>query len=70
MVAIAFLAFNNTTVWLPVLFLLFLFGQVPSAPVLDEVTPLDRRRQILGIVLFIILALIFVPSPIQVISLG
>jgi Zn-dependent protease len=70
MIAIALLALNNTTVWLPVLFLLFLFGQVPAAPVLDEVTPLDKRRRILGIALFIILALIFVPSPIRVISLG
>ncbi|MBZ0315862.1 MAG: site-2 protease family protein [Anaerolineae bacterium] len=49
--------------------LLLLFGWQHPAP-LDDVTPLDRRRRIIGYFALIIFVLVFVPNPIQFIPAG
>ncbi len=49
--------------------LLLLFGWQHPAP-LDDVTPLDRRRRLIGYIALIIFVLVFVPNPIQFIPAG
>ncbi|MCQ3929161.1 MAG: site-2 protease family protein [Chloroflexi bacterium] len=49
--------------------LLILFGWQHPAP-LDDVTPLDRRRRLIGYIALIIFVLVFVPNPIQIIPAG
>lgn len=50
---------TNWGLW--VLLLFFLARR--NAPVLDEITELDTRRRVIGVVMLIIFVLIFVPSP-------
>ncbi|MCF6159420.1 MAG: site-2 protease family protein [wastewater metagenome] len=50
--------------WMVFAILLLLFGFRHPAPV-DEVTPLDFRRKVLGIILFIIFLLSFTPVPLK-----
>lgn len=49
--------------------LLLLFGWQHPAP-LDDVTPLDARRRLIGYIALIIFVLVFVPNPIQFIPAG
>lgn len=49
--------------------LLLLFGWQHPAP-LDDVTPLGRRRRLIGYIALIIFVLVFVPNPIQFIPAG
>ncbi|MBI5931297.1 MAG: site-2 protease family protein [Chloroflexi bacterium] len=49
--------------------LLLLFGWQHATP-LDDVTPLDGRRRMIGIIALIIFILVFVPNPIQIIPAG
>lgn len=43
-------------------FLLLMLGRI-QAETLDEITPLDKRRRIMGLVIFIIFLLVFSPVP-------
>lgn len=43
-------------------FLIYIFGRFP-APILDDITALDRPRQVLAVLLLIIFVLVFVPIP-------
>ena len=54
----------NWVVWI---LLLFVFGRTHAEP-LDDVTPLDAKRQLLAIVTLVIFVLVFVPVPFQVIN--
>jgi len=53
-------AFNFS--WLLWVFILFWLGNVRTQP-LDDITPLDTKRRILGIIVLIIFFLIFTPIP-------
>lgn len=55
--------------WVLWTLLLLLFGWQHPAP-LDDVTPLDRRRRLIGYIALIIFVLVFVPNPIQFIPAG
>lgn len=68
-VLFATLAVWVSSAWFLWTFLLFLFGRRYATP-LDDVTPLDGRRRLIGIVALIIFVLIFVPNPIQFIPAG
>jgi membrane-associated protease RseP (regulator of RpoE activity) len=57
----ALLFFADSGLWLMVI-LLILFGRIYAAP-LDNITPLDRRRQIIAVVTLVVFALVFVPTP-------
>ena len=46
--------------------LLFLFGRVHAEP-LDQITPLDKKRKVLGILALIVFVLTFIPVPLSVI---
>ena len=48
--------------WLLMLILMVLFGRRHPAP-LDDETPLDRRRKVLGAIAFVILLVSFTVSP-------
>jgi len=65
-VILALLGFVWYGWWLWVLFIL-VFGRQYTEP-LDQVTPLDRTRKILAIIVMIIFVLIFMPVPLIVIS--
>lgn len=65
----ATLAVWVSSAWFLWTFLLFLFGRRYAAP-LDDVTPLDGWRRVVGIVALIIFVLVFVPNPIQFIPAG
>ncbi len=65
----ATLAVWVSSAWFLWTFLLFLFGRRYATP-LDDVTPLDGWRRIVGIVALIIFVLVFVPNPIQFIPAG
>ena len=53
-------AFNFS--WLLWVFILFWLGNVRTTP-LDDITPLDAGRRVLGIIVLIIFFLIFTPIP-------
>jgi membrane-associated protease RseP (regulator of RpoE activity) len=53
-----------TATWVVLLILLFFFGRLYEEP-LDDVTPLDGRRQALAIASLLIFVLVFVPIPIR-----
>ncbi len=53
-------AFNFS--WLLWVFILFWLGNVRSQP-LDDITPLDTKRRVLGFIVLIIFILIFTPIP-------
>jgi membrane-associated protease RseP (regulator of RpoE activity) len=53
-----------TNVWLIWVLLLLLFGRVYATP-LDMITPLDRPRQLVGVLAMVIFLLIFVPTPLS-----
>ena len=42
--------------------LLLMFGRVRAAT-LDEITTLDKRRKLLGLLIFVIFILVFIPVP-------
>ncbi len=65
----ATLAVWVSSAWFLWTFLLFLFGRRYATP-LDDVTPLDGWRRVVGIVALIIFVLVFVPNPIQFIPAG
>lgn len=46
--------------------LLFLFGRVYAEP-LDQITPLDKKRKVLGILALIIFVLTFIPVPLSIV---
>ena len=46
--------------------LLFIFGRVYAEP-LDQITPLDRKRKVLGIIALIIFVLTFIPVPLSLV---
>jgi Zn-dependent protease len=50
--------------WLLWLVLIFLFGRLYATP-LDMITPLDRRRQMIGVLALIVFIVTFVPEPLQ-----
>ena len=56
----SFAAFNFS--WLLWVFILFWLGNVRSQP-LDDITPLDTKRRVLGFIVLIIFILIFTPIP-------
>jgi membrane-associated protease RseP (regulator of RpoE activity) len=69
---IALLAVLSITVyegWFLWLALLFFLGRVYATP-LDMITPLDPRRRVLAIATLIIAILVFVPIPLQVVTIG
>jgi len=53
-------AFNFS--WLLWVFILFWLGNVRTQP-LDDITPLDMKRRVLGFIVLIIFILIFIPVP-------
>jgi len=53
-------AFNFS--WLLWVFILFWLGNVRTQP-LDDITPLDTKRRVLGFIVLIIFILIFIPIP-------
>ena len=53
-------AFNFS--WLLWVFILFWLGRVRTQP-LDDITPLDAKRRVLGYIVLIIFILIFIPIP-------
>lgn len=56
-------------IWWMLMFLFLLFGRVYAVP-LDSITPLDPRRRWLAYAALVILVLVFVPMPLQIISVG
>lgn len=67
MILMVLLALNNSS-WVLWVLLLFFFGRVHAVP-MDDITPLDSRRRMLGIFALAIFFLIFTPSPFTFISL-
>jgi hypothetical protein len=55
--------------WLLWLVLIFFFGRLYATP-LDMITPLDRRRQIIGVLGLIVFAVTFVPEPLRAYTSG
>ena len=53
--------------WLLWAALIFLFGRRYAEP-LDQITPVDRKRKILGIIALVIFILIFIPVPLVIIQ--
>jgi membrane-associated protease RseP (regulator of RpoE activity) len=66
LIAMAVLAFMNSSWFLWVL-LLFFFGRSYNVP-LNDITPLDPRRRIIGIITLAVFFLIFIPSPLTIVS--
>ncbi|MFP4322505.1 MAG: site-2 protease family protein [Anaerolineales bacterium] len=62
------LAFNNPG-WILWVFLLLFFGRAYAVP-MNDITPLDPRRRILGIIALLIFVLVFVPSPVSFVNLA
>jgi hypothetical protein len=46
-------------------FLIFIFGRRFAEP-LDQITPVDRKRKILGAITLVIFILIFIPVPLVI----
>lgn len=57
----------NPMFWFLWVMLIFFFGRIYNVP-LDDVTPLDNRRRLLGMILFVILILIFTPNPMSIVD--
>ena len=55
--------------WILWIFLLLLLGRVYATP-LDSITKLDRRRQIIAVVSLVMFVLVFMPLPLQIITIG
>jgi membrane-associated protease RseP (regulator of RpoE activity) len=53
--------------WFLWAFMVFIFGWRHPPP-LDDLTPLDQRRKVLGVVVLIIFILVFTPVPMKVIT--
>jgi membrane-associated protease RseP (regulator of RpoE activity) len=68
-IAFAVLAIWVNNAWFLWTFLLFFLGRFYATP-LDDITPLDSRRRLLGIIALVIFVLVFVPNPIQIIQAG
>ena len=66
LVALAGLGFAWSGWWLWA-GLVFLFGRIYAEP-MDEITPLDAPRKVLGIIALIIFILTFIPVPLAIIS--
>jgi len=62
------LALNNSG-WILWVFLLLMFGRVYAIP-LDDITPLDGRRRVIGVLALLIFVLVFIPSPFTVVNLS
>ena len=65
LVALVLLGFAWEGWWLWA-FLVFLFGRVYAEP-LDQITPLDGKRKLLGIIALVVFILTFIPVPITLI---
>ncbi|MEE9169944.1 MAG: site-2 protease family protein, partial [bacterium] len=50
--------------WIVMLILITVFFKHP--PTLDDVTPLDSSRRKLGLIMFVLFILTFIPVPIQI----
>lgn len=61
-----FMALFVNTAWVLWTVLLFFFGRVHAKP-LEDITPLDTKRRIIGYLALVILALTFTPNPIQIV---
>lgn len=57
-------AWNGWWLWAAILFLL---GR-RNAEVLDDITPLDAKRKVLGVVMLIVFVLVFIPVPLVIVS--
>src|SRR5258708_253942 len=55
--------------WILWIFLLLLLGRVYATP-LDSIPKLDRRRQLTAVVSLIMFVLVFMPLPLQIITIG
>ena len=66
-VGMAFLILLFNPAWILLFFLLLFLGRIRAAP-RDDITPLDARRRVLGMLIFVILILIFVWDPIKIID--
>ncbi len=62
LVALVLLGFVWNGWWLWA-FLVFLFGRFYAQP-LDEITPLDKKRKLIGVIALIVFILTFIPAPI------
>jgi hypothetical protein len=60
------LGFGWSGWWIWIIFAFVLLRN--HAPVLDEITGLDRKRKLLGIAMLIVFVLIFTPTPIKFIN--
>ncbi|QPC84423.1 site-2 protease family protein [Phototrophicus methaneseepsis] len=60
-----FLALFVSTAWIAFALMLVLVGRYYAVP-LDDVTPLNPARRVLGIVTLVIFVLVFIPNPIYV----
>jgi membrane-associated protease RseP (regulator of RpoE activity) len=63
----AYLALAVNQAWLLWTVLLFFISAGFARP-LEDITPLDRRRRVLGFIMIIIFVLIFIPNPIEFIE--
>lgn len=61
------IVFFNATVWILWTFLLFLLGRFYARP-LEDITPLDNRRRLIGVITLVIFVLLFTPNPIEIIE--
>jgi membrane-associated protease RseP (regulator of RpoE activity) len=64
---IALVIFTRTYMWALWAVLLFFLGRIYAEP-LDDVTPLDSRRQVLAITSLVLFLLVFVPIPLRLIE--
>jgi membrane-associated protease RseP (regulator of RpoE activity) len=55
-------------IWAVLIFLLLLRGKVGHPPPLNDITPLDGKRQFLGLVVILIFILVFVPVPLTFVA--
>jgi len=64
---IALVIFTRTYMWALWAVLLFFLGRIYAEP-LDDITPLDSRRQVVAITSLVLFILVFVPIPLQIIT--
>lgn len=67
-VALAVLTFATDGSMILILVLLLLLGRMYATP-LDNITKLDKRRQLIAIATLIVFALVFVPVPLSVVTI-
>lgn len=67
LIIMGLLALNNSG-WILWVILLFFFGRTHATP-MDDLTPLDTKRRVLGVIALIIFFLIFTPSPFTLVNL-